>query len=394
MAKKKNETEMPEEITKNKVSDVIERINKELKKFDDKSFNVYFYVIDTKGVPSGSLLYIYKMAYELQEMGYNVTMLHNETDFVGIGQWAEKKYAELKHAKTNDRGITVSPSDFLVIPEIYTDIMSQTRNLSCKRIVLMQNFDYMTKIIPVGVHPYEYGITDVIVNTDKNEKLVKNNLPRMSVHKIRPGISSAMFRKNEKPKKMIVDFIVKDANDASRIVKPFYWKYPQLKWVTFAQLSNLPQETFADALRDAAIAIVVDEDTSFCYAALEALKAGAIVIAKIPENTPDWMLNEDGELSDSIVWVDTLDEAADLVANLVAMWTRDDVPVELYAEMDKAASMHTMEDMREDVKSVFVDGFFAERKNEIEKTKEKVLNDALNKSTPISDNKEEQTVEK
>ena len=180
MAKKKNTTqvnsEMPTEITKKNTGDVVERIEKELKKFDDKAFNVYFYVIDTKGVPSGSLLYIYKVAYELHSLGYNVTMLHNENEFVGISQWADSKYAELPHSKVSDRQVTLSASDFLIIPEIYTDIMSQTRDIPCKRVMLVQNFDYLTKIIPVGVHPYEYGITDAIVNTKTTEKLIKNNL--------------------------------------------------------------------------------------------------------------------------------------------------------------------------------------------------------------------------
>lgn len=370
MAKKKNKevvNEMPQEITKAKTGNVIERIEKELKKIEGNEFNVYFYVIDTKGVPSGSLLYIYKIAYELKEMGYNVTMLHSEKDFVGIGQWADKKYAELKHVGIDEKKakITASPSDFLIIPEIYTDVMSQTRNLPCKRIMLVQNFDYMTRIIPPGVHPYEYGITDAIVNSSVNQRFMTNNLPRIKTHLLNPGISSGLFRKNEKPKKMVVNFCVKDANDASRIVKPFFWKYPQLKWVQFAQLQNLPQEIFADALRDAAITIVVDDTMSFGYSALEALKAGSIVICKIPENTPDWML-ENEELTNAIVWVDNLDEVSDIIANLVAMWVRDDVPEELYEEMDKVAALHTNETMKDDIKKVFVDGFFADRKKEIE----------------------------
>lgn len=377
MAKKKKTgaaNEMPTEITKSKKEDVIARIERELKKIEDKEFNVYFYVIDTKGVPSGSLLYIYKIAYELQELGYNVTMLHDENEFVGVGQWADKKYAELKHSKVKDRSNTVSPSDFLIIPEIYTDIMFQTKDLPCKRVILLQNFDYMTRIIPVGVHPYEYGITDVITNTKTNEKLIKNNLPKISTHIIRPGISTTLFRKNDKPKKMVVNFAVKDANDASRIVKPFFWKYPQLKWVTFAQLQNLPQEIFANALRDAAITVIVDDSTSFAYSALEALKTGNIVICKIPENTPDWMLDENGELSNSIIWVDTLNEVPDLLANLIAMWIRDDVPSELYDEIGKAATLHTNNDMVEDIKSVFVNNLFNERKKEIENALERVKN--------------------
>ena len=379
MAKEKKtmkaKSEMPTEITKKNTGDVVERIEKELKKFDDKAFNVYFYVIDTKGVPSGSLLYIYKVAYELHSLGYNVTMLHNENEFVGISQWADSKYSELPHSKVSDRQVTLSASDFLIIPEIYTDIMSQTRDIPCKRVMLVQNFDYLTKIIPVGVHPYEYGITDAIVNTKTTEKLIKNNLPMIKTHVLSPGISDTLFRKNDKPKKMIVNFVVKNGDDASRVVKPFFWKYPQLKWVTFAQLSNLPQEIFADALRDAAITIVIDDTMSFGYAALEALKTGSIVICKIPDNIPDWML-DNGELSNSIVWVDNLDEIPDLVANLVAMWVRDDVPEELYNEMEKAAEKHTTSVMKEDVEKVFTEELFAARKKEIQDALDKVVSEA------------------
>jgi hypothetical protein len=378
MAKEKKtmkaKSEMPTEITKKNTGDVVERIEKELKKFDDKAFNVYFYVIDTKGVPSGSLLYIYKVAYELHSLGYNVTMLHNENEFVGISQWADSKYAELPHSKVSDRQVTLSASDFLIIPEIYTDIMSQTRDIPCKRVMLVQNFDYLTKIIPVGVHPYEYGITDAIVNTKTTEKLIKNNLPMIKTHVLSPGISDTLFRKNDKPKKMIVNFVVKNGDDASRVVKPFFWKYPQLKWVTFAQLSNLPQEIFADALRDAAITIVIDDTMSFGYAALEALKTGSIVICKIPDNIPDWML-DNGELSNSIVWVDNLDEIPDLIANLVAMWVRDDVPEELYNEMEKAAEKHTTSVMKEDVEKVFTEELFVARKKEIQDALDKVVSE-------------------
>jgi hypothetical protein len=378
MAKEKKtmkaKSEMPTEITKKNTGDVVERIEKELKKFDDKAFNVYFYVIDTKGVPSGSLLYIYKVAYELHSLGYNVTMLHNENEFVGISQWADSKYTELPHSKVSDRQVTLSASDFLIIPEIYTDIMSQTRDIPCKRVMLVQNFDYLTKIIPVGVHPYEYGITDAIVNTKTTEKLIKNNLPMIKTHVLSPGISDTLFRKNDKPKKMIVNFVVKNGDDASRVVKPFFWKYPQLKWVTFAQLSNLPQEIFADALRDAAITIVIDDTMSFGYAALEALKTGSIVICKIPDNIPDWML-DNGELSNSIVWVDNLDEIPDLIANLVAMWVRDDVPEELYNEMERAAEKHTMSVMKEDVEKVFAEELFAARKKEIQDALDKVVSE-------------------
>ena len=38
-----------------------------------------------------------------------------------------------------------------------------------------------------------------------------------------------------------------------------------------------------------------------------------------------------------------------------------------HEEMKKTASLHTMDDMREDIKKVFVDTLFVERKAELEK---------------------------
>ena len=41
---------------------VIENIEREISKIDKKENRIFFFVIDTKGVPSGSLEYIYNLA--------------------------------------------------------------------------------------------------------------------------------------------------------------------------------------------------------------------------------------------------------------------------------------------------------------------------------------------
>ena len=66
---------------------VIENIEREISKIDKKENRIFFFVIDTKGVPSGSLEYIYNLALILKEEGYDVSMLHTEEEFVGVGAW-------------------------------------------------------------------------------------------------------------------------------------------------------------------------------------------------------------------------------------------------------------------------------------------------------------------
>ena len=53
------------------------RIEEQIAKIDNKDFTLYFYIPDTKGVPSGSLSYIYDIAFGLKEMGYKIGLIHS-----------------------------------------------------------------------------------------------------------------------------------------------------------------------------------------------------------------------------------------------------------------------------------------------------------------------------
>ena len=104
---------------------------------------------------------------------------------------------------------------------------------------------------------------------------------------------------------MIVNVVAKDQSDVNRIVKPFYLKYPSMKWVSFKDLRGLSKDAFAEALREAAVTVWVDEPTSFGYSAIEAMKSGSIVVAKIPETTLEWMEPDEktGTLRNCCVWL-------------------------------------------------------------------------------------------
>ena len=54
------------EMTK---SEMLRITNESISKLKDKTFKVYFFVLDTKGNPSGSLEYIYHTALSLKNHG-------------------------------------------------------------------------------------------------------------------------------------------------------------------------------------------------------------------------------------------------------------------------------------------------------------------------------------
>lgn len=341
---------------------VIENIEKEISRIDKKENRIYFFVIDTKGVPSGSLEYIYNLALILKNEGYDVNMLHTEDEFVGVGAWLGEEYANLPHFNVNKGEIGTSPSDVLFIPEIFSQVMNQTKNLPCKRVVILQNYDYVVEQMPYAAQWGDFGIMEGITNSDYQAAELKEAFPYVKLKKVRPFISK-IFGSTINPKKMVINVISKDQGDIKRIVKPFYWKYPFFKWVSFKELRNLPKEEFAKELREGAITIVVDETASFMYSALEAMKSGSITMVKVPTTTLDWANGE--ELPNCCVWFNDYDTLHKQIASVVRSWITDKIPTVLAEETKKVCEDMTEENTKADILE-YVNELLGKRKKEME----------------------------
>lgn len=367
--------------------EIVQRIETEIGKLKDKSFKVLFYVPDAKNNATGYISYIYQMALTLQQLGYNVKMLYqldNEYTaeelkkldlenqpiddnrvFVGVTESLGEKYATLEHANIQNEELEVSPSDFLIIPEIYSSVMNQTKKLSCKRIVLTQNYNYLTDFIQVGVSWANFGITDTITSCLNQAELVNSVFPYVKTKILTPYIPSYFYEGNE-PKKLIVNIITKSQKDANKIIKPFYWKYPMYKWVSFRDLRSYPREMFADYLREGAITIWVDSDTQFGYAPLEAIKSGNIVIGKIPELIPEWMLSEDKtQLLDNGIWFNDINSVHKIIADVIRTWINDDIPSEITDAMKETAKKYSFDEYKVNLDNL-INSYINERVKEFE----------------------------
>lgn len=360
-------------MDKDKISIMKSRIEEHISKLEKKDFSMYFYVIDTKGNPSGSLSYIYDIALGLKEMGYNVNMLHNEEEFVGVEEWLGKEYSDLPHFNIEKNSIDISPSDFLFIPEIYSNVMSATKKLPCQRIAILQNFDRMTEFIPFGSTWNDLGISKAITTSENNAKRLKTYFPYIDVNVITPKISKVFYKNNE-IKKLIINIVTKDSNDINKIVKPFFWQYPMYRWVAFRDLRGMNREDFSKALQESAITIWVDNDTDFGYVPLEAMKCGSIVIGKMPNTIPEWMIDGDN-LRNAGVWVDDFVSIPTVLASVIRTWTMDEIPDELQKNADEIVSNYTQGKQLQDIKDIIVDKIINDRKSEFITTLEKLNNE-------------------
>lgn len=358
---------------KNKI--VVQRIEEAISKIDNKESVLYFFISDCKNTPNSNTLYIYQMARGLKELGYKVCMLYQLNEeysktelkqlkkknkpiepfrvFEGVDKWLGKEYSSLPHLNIANGKWTVSPSDFLFIPEVFPSLMRETfeKNIPCKRYVILQNFNYITEFIPFGDQWSSYGITNAIVSNKNQESLIKDVFPYVRTQILTPYFNDN-FRKPLLAKKLIVNIATPKGSTVEHIIKTFYWKYPTLQFVTFRSLNDSPIDTYAEMLKEGCITIWHDPDTPFGYSAIDAIKTGNIVIAKIPETIPEWALDEKGELKNCCVWYNNIEEIPSLLMQVIGTWMRDEMPQEIYDEMDKIYNMYNYDEWISNLKTL------------------------------------------
>lgn len=348
-----------------KKEEQIEKIKKEIGKIEKKENKILFFTPDTKGNPSSSIQFIYRMALALKNKKYNVGIVHQDNEFIGPFEWLGEEFKEIPHFNSEKENVEVSPSDVLIIPEIYSNIFYQIKTLPCKKIVLFQNFEHLTEFMPLSTSLGDCGINEAITTSEVQKEYILKCFPYLKVHVLNPGISN-MFRPQKEPKKLIVNIISKDQTKINQIIKPFYWRFPVYKWVSFRDLRGMTQEVFANALREAPITIWIDEETNFGYSAIEALKSGAIILGKLPENPVDWMLDKDGNLIKDILWFDKLRTLPELIASLVRSWTLDSIPDDVYTGVENFKNKFTLDDFNYNIGTLFSKEINEKRKEDFE----------------------------
>lgn len=363
-------------MTKIKNNKAIENINETINLIEDNKSTFYFFTIDCKNTPNASVSYVYEMAKTLYDKGYNVKMLYQLEDeytqgdlyklkknndnidynkvFEGVGEWLGKEYASLPHMNIATEEISIAASDFLFIPEAFASLMFETykHKLPCKRYVILQNYDYVTDFTPLGTEWKNYGIYDVITTSHEQEKLIKNVFPYVNV-KVLPPCISDIFRKPIYPKKLVVNIVTKDQKYVNRVIKPFYWKYPMYKFVSFRDLRNFPKHKFAELLQEGIITIWIDEHTPFGYVPLEAMRCDNIVIGKIPELIPEWLKTDKGELNESGIWVYDINDIPDVLSKVIASWMQNGLPDSIINAMEETKTLYSHTEWEKNITSLF-----------------------------------------
>jgi hypothetical protein len=361
----------------NSLEEQIKQGKKIIENVENKNFAFYFFTLDTKGNPTAGIANIYEHVKVLNELGYKAAILHEKNDYKlrgdengqGIAEWLGEEYANLPHVSIEGQQLNISPADFIVIPEIFSNIMDQVKGFPCKKIVFSQSYDYLLELLPVGKRwDLDYNFRDVITTSEKQADYLRSLFPSIKTRVVPVSIPS-YFKVNEKPKIPVVAILTRNHGDAAKIAKSFYLQFPMYKWITFKELRGIPRRKFAEELAKCCLAVWVDDSAGFGTFPLEAIECNTPVIGKIPNLVPEWMEGKDQDsnpiINNNGVWTNTTLNIPELIATYMKVWFEDSVPDELMKSMANSRGQYTEEKQREILSKVY-ENIVAERKVELE----------------------------
>lgn len=352
------------------------QIKNVIENLDNKNFGLYFFTLDTKGNPTAGIANIYEHVKLLNELGYRASILHEKNDYKlfgddngnGISNWLGDEYANLPHISIESQQLQVSPSDFIIIPEIFSNVMDQVKGFPCKKIVFSQSYDYLLELLPIGKRwNTDYGFNDVITTSKKQAIYLNNLFPSIRTHVVPVSIPE-YFKTSDKPKIPMVSILTRNQSDAVKIAKSFYLQYPIYKWVTFKELRGLSRKQFAEDLGKSCLAVWVDDNSGFGTFPLEAIECDTPVIGKMPNLIPEWMetTDENGNMviNNNGIWTNTTINIPELIATYIKVWLEDSVPSDLTNGVQASKGKYTPEKQKETLKDVYF-GIVENRKNEL-----------------------------
>lgn len=313
--------------------DTIKKVELSIEKLGDKTSRIYLMVQDTKGNARAGIRYTYQMAMALKNGGFNPIILHESNDYSGVGSWMGEEYMEIPHQSIEGQNLQISPEDFVIVPELYGHVMDQIKGLPCGKVVLCQAYDYMLETLQPGMNWATYGFLKGITTNETQKKHINGIMKNTSMDIITPLIPE-IFTMKEKPSKPIIAIHTRDQRDTAKIIKAFYLKYPQFRWITFRDMRGLTQVEFVENLHESFVSVWVDDISGLGTYPLESMACGTPVIGKVPNMKPEWMSDSNG------VWTYELNNMVDVIAEYTQNWLEDNISESLYLSGRETASTY------------------------------------------------------
>ena len=307
-----------------------------ISKLEKEENSVYIYC-PAMNTPSGGISVLFEHAKILKDAGKSVTIIHEPQQNNKASLEATQK-ARLKGAKepviifdkfnpawlgnlkeeievrclaegvlnyvdgTSEtvESLKMNPEDILIIPEGFPNIMENTSQLPCKRVVMAQSWYYVLSGMKVGQKWQHFGIKDVISISDGITEYLNTIMSGLDIKNYKQGIDRTLFNTPEKisDKSPMISYMPGRGPESqmktNTVIRTFYEFFPHYRWVRFAPLQGLNKEQFAQQLKNSAIALYTDEVAGFGTLPLEAMASGTHVVGWTPFGSKEYVNEKNG----------------------------------------------------------------------------------------------------
>ncbi len=192
--------------------------------------------------------------------------------------------------------------------------------------------------------------------------MIEDTVPVEDVQFIEPMVEDN-FTASEKPQKPIIAIHCREARKAAKIIKAFYLKYPIYRFISFKDMHAMNHKDFAENLKECAVSVWVDDDSSFGRFAVESIKCCVPVIGKVPNIIPEWMTDDNG------VWVYDENQIPEILSSYIKNWLDDTLPENLMNVSQSIGEKYTKEMFEKNTIEVF-QHLFNKKMSKLEKIKE------------------------
>jgi hypothetical protein len=328
-------------------NDQIIKLTHALEQLRSKEASIYFLTMDTQGQPKASISLTYDIVKELRK-NYNAIIMHEKNDFHDVTSWLGDGYKDIPHVSIEAKQVEVVISDLVIIPEVFGHVLEQTQEMPCEKMILSQAYDYALETLPPGLTWRNYGVNTCITTSKIQEEYLKTLMGNLKYYEITPYVKEC-FKKWENPQPPLISIHTRESRDTMKIIKSFYLKFPQFKWITFRDLRNLPTSKFAEDLSESFVSVWVDDISGFGTFPLESMKSGVPVIGKVPNLKPEWLTEDNG------IWTYEFNQIVEILGNYVQKWLEDELPEQLYLDMETTSKKYNEQNFKDSVIQVFGD---------------------------------------
>ena len=308
-------------------NELVSKLEKSIEQIKNKNARIYFFVQETKGNAKASIRYIYDFALTLHKNGFNTIMLTEKPDFTPIDTWLSGEYNQIPHQPIEGGTLAISPEDLLFLPEIFGFVMEQVKNLPCAKIVIVQAYDHILETLQPGASWSDFGFLKCVTTSETLKTHTQKLMRGVSYDIIEPLISET-FVEQVVPPKPIISVHTREQRDGINLIKEFYLKFPQYRWITFRDLRGLSEQDFAQSIKDSFLSVWVDPTSSWGSFPLESMKVGVPVIGQTPYLKHEWMTEDNG------IWIENPLNFADIISDFILNWLEDNITPKLI-EMGK-----------------------------------------------------------